>query len=118
MGTTGTEVPFLSEGNLPRNARLVRLSSSTSATQEDDRQLADAMTRSQTDTGSSEEVVPPGPGRGSGGAASGDPVVSDAGIQQIMTAGFTREEAITELREAAGDVDRALSRLIARSFKF
>lgn len=117
MGTTGTEVHFLSEGNLPRNARLVRLSSSSSATQEDDRQLAEAMTESQTDSGSSEAVVPPG-GQSSGGSASGDPVVSDAGIQQIMTAGFTQEEAIAELREAGGDVDRALSRLIARSFKF
>ena len=116
MGTTGTEVHFLSEGNLPRNARLARLGSSTSETEEDDMQLAEAMARSQADSGSSEAVVPSG--RDSGGAVGGDPVISDAGIQQIMTAGFTREEAIAELQQAGGDADRALSRLIARSFKF
>ena len=115
MGTTGTEVPFLSEGNLPRSARLARLSSSSSATQdtrEEDRQLAEALTRSQTDPESS-DVVEASRGQGSGG-----PVVSEAAVQEIMASGFTREEAIAELRQAGGDMAQALARLIARSFKF
>ena len=115
VGTTGTEVPFLSEGNLPHNARLARLSSSSSATQED-RQLAEAMARSQTDPGSSEVVLP---SEGQSSASSrGDPEVSEAAVQQIMASGFTRVEAIAELRQANGDMERALSRLLARSFKF
>ena len=119
VGTTGTEVPFLSEGNLPRSARLARLSSSSSATQdtqEEDRQLAEALTRSQTDPESS-DVVDASRGRGSGDT-SGDPAVSEAAVQEIMASGFTREEAIAELRQASGDMALALARLIARSFKF
>lgn len=116
MGTTGSEVPFLSEGNLPQSARLARLSSSSSATQEEDRQLAEALTRSQTDTANS-EVAGPSKGEENGGSG-GDTVVSETAVQEIMASGFTREQAVAELRQCGGDMAKALGRLIARSFKF
>lgn len=112
MGTTGSEVPFLSEGNLPKSARLARLSSSSSAAQEEDRQLAEALTRSQTDTANSEVAGP------SEGEERGDTVVSETAVQEIMASGFTREQAVAELRQCGGDMAKALGRLIAHSFKF
>lgn len=50
IGTTGREVPFLPEGELPSHARLARLSSSDSLKEEEDRQLAQAIARSEKDS--------------------------------------------------------------------
>ena len=46
VGTSGTEVHFLSEGELPKHARLARLSSSDGHYDED-RQLAQAIAQSE-----------------------------------------------------------------------
>ena len=46
IGTTGNEVPFLSEGDLPAHARLAH---SSSVSEEEDKQLAEAIGKSQTE---------------------------------------------------------------------
>ena len=50
IGTTGTETPFLAEGDLPDHARLNRQLSDTPNVDED-RQLAEALAKSAKDAG-------------------------------------------------------------------
>ena len=50
IGTTGTETRFLAEGDLPDHARLNRPVSQTDL-MDDDKQLAEALHRSQEDAG-------------------------------------------------------------------
>nr|KAG5700212.1 hypothetical protein BaRGS_011055 [Batillaria attramentaria] len=50
FGTTGTETPFLNESDLPEHARLNSNHNNENITDED-RQLAEALTRSQQETG-------------------------------------------------------------------
>ena len=45
IGTTGSETPFLSEGDLPEHARLNRTAN------DEDRQLAEALSKSAQETG-------------------------------------------------------------------
>ena len=45
------------------------------------------------------------------------PNVSEDLIQQVMAAGFKREEAIDELRRFDGDPDKAKASLFAKLFK-
>lgn len=49
FGTTGTETPFLAESELPQHARLN--SNQNENVTDEDRQLAEAISRSQQDTG-------------------------------------------------------------------
>ncbi len=49
IGTTGTETPFLSEGDLPDHARLNRQLSGPEGMDED-RQLAEALAKSAEDS--------------------------------------------------------------------
>ena len=39
-------------------------------------------------------------------------------IQRVMSAGFTREQAIEGLRECGGDTQRTIAALLARMFRF
>ena len=51
FGTTGTETPFLAESELPQHARLN--SNQNENVTDEDRQLAEAISRSQQDAGES-----------------------------------------------------------------
>ena len=53
IGTTGTETPFLGEGDLPPHARLNRTLSGTDV--EEDRQLAEALQKSAADSAGNKE---------------------------------------------------------------
>merc|ERR1719471_1810888 len=124
IGTTGTETPFLSEGDLPACARLSGRSeedavkaSSKEAAAEEDRQLAEAIARSASessmDTSESQasEKASPAP------AASTAPAtgVDESDVANMMAMGFSREACIQELRNNNGDVNLAISAIFAKT---
>merc|ERR1719433_2313745 len=104
IGTTGTETPFLSEGDLPACARLsghtedeAVKASAKEAAAEEDRQLAEAIARSASgssmDTSESQASE----------KASAAPAASGSGVDEndvanMMAMGFPREACIQELR--------------------
>lgn len=60
IGTTGTETPFLSEGDLPEHARLNGASGTTpsrSETEKEDQHLAQALAKSAQEAGESGRLV-------------------------------------------------------------
>merc|ERR1719232_1860413 len=122
IGTTGTETPFLSEADLPSCARLsgqvneedaVRTSAKDAAAEED-RQLAEAIARSASessmDTSESSKGATPGPAPAAAdtppsSAPAGD--VKEADVANMMAMGFPRDACVQELRNNNGDVNLA-----------
>merc|ERR1719158_932549 len=125
IGTTGTETPFLSEAELLACARLssqvneedaVR-SSAKDAAAEEDRQLAEAIARSASESSmdtsesqSSGKAATPAPAPA---PAAGD--VNEADVANMMAMGFSREACVQELRNNNGDVNLAVAAIFAKS---
>ena len=120
IGTTGTETPFLPEGELPECARLSgEQSDKADDVQEmEDRELAEAISKSSAEASSSSVGV-----GSSNGAASGSGQINtsqpfpEASILQITRLGFSREQAVKELRAANGNVELAAAALLAKSLQ-
>merc|ERR1712227_280933 len=125
IGTTGTETPFLSEADLPPCARLssqvneedVVRSSAKDAAAEEDRQLAEAIARSASESSmdtsesqSSGKAATPAPAPA---PAAGD--VNEADVANMMAMGFSREACVQELRNNNGDVNLAVAAIFAKS---
>merc|ERR1719277_659441 len=123
IGTTGTETPFLSEADLPPCARLssqvneedVVRSSAKDAAAEEDRQLAEAIARS-----ASESSMDTSESQSSGKAATPAPApaegdVNEADVANMMAMGFSREACVQELRNNNGDVNLAVASIFAKS---
>merc|ERR1711963_1194406 len=121
IGTTGTETPFLSEADLPPCARLssqvneedVVRSSAKDAAAEEDRQLAEAIARS-----ASESSMDTSESQSSGKAATPAPAagdVNEAEVANMMAMGFSREACVQELRNNNGDVNLAVAAIFAKS---
>merc|ERR1719474_238046 len=136
IGTTGTETPFLPETELPPCARLssqvneedvIKASAKETAALED-KQLAEAIARSASDssmdtsesnsekagTSSSNTAA-----AASASAASSDILSTDkfkeADVANMMAMGFPRSGCITELRNNGGDVNLAVAAMFAKS---
>ncbi|XP_063634136.1 protein DDI1 homolog 2 isoform X1 [Cydia splendana] len=136
IGTTGTETPFLPESDLPECARLSGTSEDEIVNQSmrdhEERQVKEAIEKSKA--GSS-------PGARSAGAQAagstsaqsssqriviGDPSLTilstdsfgETEVEEIVALGFTREQAIVELRRFNGDKTQATVALFAKSLKF
>ncbi|XP_064610626.1 protein DDI1 homolog 2-like isoform X2 [Liolophura sinensis] len=124
IGTTGTETPFLSEGDLPEHARLNGASGTTpsrSETEKEDQQLAQALAKSaqeaaQFGAGPSGAVL--GSSSTPSGASSSASPFPEAVISRLMASGFSREQVIEELRAQNGNPEAALGVLLAKSLKF
>merc|ERR1719347_342980 len=125
IGTTGTETPFLSEADLPPCARLstqvneddVVKNSAKEAAAEEDRQLAEAIARSASD---SSMVTSESQGSGKGNTpapagATGAGDVNEADVANMMAMGFSREACVQELRNNNGDVNLAVAAIFAKS---
>jgi len=126
IGTTGTETPFLSEGDLPACARLSGRSeedavkaSSKEAAAEEDRQLAEAIARSASESSmdtsesqASDKASNPAPATATSSAGSG---VNESDVANMMAMGFSRESCIQELRNNNGDVNLAISAIFAKT---
>ncbi|XP_073951441.1 DNA damage inducible 1 homolog rngo isoform X2 [Choristoneura fumiferana] len=138
IGTTGTETPFLPESELPECARLSGYSEdeivSQSMRDHEERQVKEALEKSKQ--GSSQGARSTTSGQTASNSASaqtsnqrmviGDPSLTilptdsfgESEVEEIVALGFTREQAIVELRRFNGDKTQATVALFAKSLKF
>merc|ERR1719339_544250 len=134
IGTTGTETPFLPESELPPCARLssqvneedvIKASAKETAALED-KQLAEAIARSASDSSmdtsesNSEKAGTSGTSSTAAAAvASSDILPTDsfkeADVANMIAMGFPRAGCITELRKSGGDVNLAVAGMFAKS---
>ena len=124
IGTSNTSTPFLSEKDIPKNQRIMRQASSLSSatTELEDRQLAEALAKSEQPQSPRQPlvqspwqpIVQPPPQLSS----SSSQQFKEEDIIRITSAGFSRQQAIEELSRAKGNVELALGSLLARSLKF
>ncbi|KPJ20483.1 Protein DDI1-like 2 [Papilio machaon] len=130
IGTTGTETPFLPESELPDCARLSGNSDDemvNQSLQEGKDQLTQgqsimkqAIGTNQPSSQSSSTGQPNlriGLGNPSLTILPTDPF-SETEVEEIIGLGFTREQAIVELRRFNGDKTQATVALFAKSLKF
>ena len=136
IGSTGTQTPFLSEAELPECARLSSQMAnedeamSKSASEFEDRQLAEAMKASAAEAKRLKGSEAGAGSSTSGGAASTstskdpkttvmpDDKFTEENVTALMKYGFPREKCIEELRDKNGDVTQATAALFAKSLKF
>lgn len=97
IGTTGTETRFLDENEIPES---LKMKSEDTA---EDGQLAQAMDQSLRDQA---------------GSSGGSDAPSESAVQEIVRNGYTRAQAIQELKTFNGDVQKALAALVAKSLQF
>merc|ERR1719233_483368 len=133
IGTTGTETPFLPETELPPCARLssqvneedvIKASAKETAALED-KQLAEAIARSASDSSmdtsesNSEKAGTSSSNTAAASVASSDILSTDkfkeADVANMMAMGFPRSGCITELRNNGGDVNLAVAAMFAKS---
>ncbi|KAL1116377.1 hypothetical protein AAG570_004852 [Ranatra chinensis] len=126
IGTTGTETPFLSEGDLPDCARL------SSASEDDLRGAATSTAKNNPGRKKSRRQSAGGSGNNSGvtsptsRANPMDTLVNilptdnftENEVKELVCFGFTREQVIGELRRFNGDKKQATAALFAKSLKF
>ncbi|XP_064099140.1 protein DDI1 homolog 2-like isoform X1 [Macrobrachium nipponense] len=137
IGTTGTETPFLSESELPDCARLTPLNeeearreSERAAKESEDRALNEALAASARESAAANNSRSTSSGEGtskqsSSPAAAALPADSvtaqdnftESDIQEIIQIGFTRVQAIEELRRQNGNKTQAMAALLAKSLK-
>ncbi|XP_012265610.2 protein DDI1 homolog 2 isoform X1 [Athalia rosae] len=129
IGTTGTETPFLTEGELPECARL----SGNSDKSLDDRDLQRALEDSSKDAkkqkqqdglNASNSPMNVTPSVSSSTSMTLETTVlphdpfTDGTVKEIEALGFTRAQVISELRRFNGDKAQATAALFAKSLKF
>ncbi|XP_046743361.1 protein DDI1 homolog 2 [Diprion similis] len=129
IGTTGTETPFLTEGELPECARL----SGNSDESLDDRDLQRALEDSSKDAKKQKQQDGPSasnspmnvtPSMSSSTTTTLETTVlphdpfTDGTVKEIEALGFTRAQVISELRRFNGDKAQATAALFAKSLKF
>jgi len=116
IGTTGTETPFLSESDLPACARLSAQANEEDVIKEsaketvamEDKQLAEALARSASETNMDTSQSTPSP----------VPVAdtfNESDVANMTAMGFPRDVCIAELRKVGGDVNVAIANLFAKS---
>ncbi|XP_045509459.1 protein DDI1 homolog 2 isoform X2 [Colias croceus] len=110
IGTTGTETPFLPESELPDCARLSGVSEdeivNQSVRDHEDRLMREALEKSRQGLGDPSLTILP------------TDMFTETEVEEIVNLGFTREQAINELRRFNGDKAQATLGLIAKSLKF
>jgi len=126
IGTSGTATPFLAEKDIPKSQRILRQASSfSSETAElEDRQLAEALAKSEQPQSPrqpmTQQSTVQSPQQPSQSLQQPLPQQQfrEEDICRITSAGFTRQQAIDELKRTKGNVELALGSLLARSLKF
>ncbi|KAL1454969.1 hypothetical protein WDU94_009096 [Cyamophila willieti] len=118
IGTTGTETPFLSEGDLPEVLRLTH-------SDDDDELLKKALQESKNmANGAGTSMMSNGlePSTSSSSATNPQSTTnvqfSEEDVIEITKNGFSRDQAISELTNFNGDKNKALAALLAKSLIF
>ncbi|GFS06190.1 DDI1-like protein 2 [Elysia marginata] len=114
IGDEKVFTPFLGEADLPEHARLNQPPGS--ASQDEDRDLAEALSRSAQDSGASQRPSNSPAVPSQAGGASSTPQFSESVVSRLMQNGFSRNAVLEELRRANGNADQALASLFAKSF--
>lgn len=129
IGTTGTETPFLPENELPECARLSgaggsedeakALAESSKFAEEKAIQEAIAKSRQESASSSSSSIQP----QQSSISQQQDSIrlndqFSEQDVAEIVSMGFSRKQAIDELRDFNGDKKLASASLFAKSLKY
>lgn len=121
IGSSNTATPFLAEKDIPKNQRIVRQASSFSSetTELEDRQLAEALAKSeQRQSPQQPPVQSPRQQPMTQPPQQSTQQFREEDIHRITSAGFTRQQAVDELVRTQGKVELALASLLARSIKF
>lgn len=108
IGTTATETPFLGEGELPDCARQQQLFTSQSSStiqEQEDRALAQALSKSREEAGPSNSVLQP----------TDRFTMED--VRYLESLGFPSGDCVLELRKFNGDRNQAMAALFAKSLK-
>ncbi|KAI5636966.1 aspartyl protease domain-containing protein [Phthorimaea operculella] len=137
IGTTGTETPFLPESELPECARLSSSSEddivNQSTREHEERLVKEAIEKSKQESAGNQQKSASTSGVQTSSSQTstqrlglGDPSqtilptdsFAEAEVEEIVALGFTREQAIVELRRFNGDKTQATVALFAKSLKF
>lgn len=126
IGTTGTETTFLAENELPECARL-----SGPAVDDESRAIEESMKAAEQRSiqesmdQSRQQMAGPSASASSSSASGSSGLVVGPGdkfteqdVADVVTLGFTRQQAFTELRLFNGDKKVASASLFAKSLKF
>ncbi len=91
-----------------------------SAKEAEDKQMKEALDKSEADSKRRKEDDPPAQAAASSGSATVQPGdnFTEKDVQDLMKYKFSRESIIKELREHNGDVKTATAALFAKSLKF
>lgn len=110
IGTTGTKTKFLSETDLPANARLSnQAGDDNEVVMEEDRQLAEALAKSAQSEQSQRPREPPA------ATATAPQTFPESDINKLTNYGFSRDQVVEELTKSNGNVDQATAALVAKS---
>ncbi|XP_032526336.1 protein DDI1 homolog 2 isoform X2 [Danaus plexippus] len=127
IGTTGTETPFLPEAELPECARLSGFSEDELVARDDrlvrdKRESKEQSPSSPPATTSGQSAPRMNPGVNTPSLIRPEILATDTfsetDVEEIVALGFTREQAIVELRRFNGDKTQATVALFAKSLKF
>ena len=128
FGSNGTETPFLPEAELPECARLSSAAQSmedaikASAKDAEDRQLKEALAKSEQDSkrmkGDTSSSSSAAAGASSSIEIRPDDKFTEADVTALMKYGFPRDKCVEELRAHGGDMKTATAALFAKSLKF
>lgn len=132
IGTTGTETPFLAEGELPECARLTGSPEEEAKALNDSARLAEEVDLQEAIRKSRMEVDIQQPCASTSGSVNKtdfpamDPRTdimpkdnfTEKEVNELSKLGFTRENILTELRHFDGDKTKAMAALFAKSLKF
>ncbi|CAF1335448.1 unnamed protein product, partial [Didymodactylos carnosus] len=115
IGSANIETKFLSENELPENAKLTESIPMSNMIEHEDRNFAQALARSAADVGDVKSSSQPATTSAATNLEQPSSEYSEQSITQIIKQGFTREQAINELKLFQGDVNKALTSLMTKS---
>lgn len=125
IGTTGTETPFLAEGELPEWARLSGDSDESLDDRDLQRALEQAAEKNRQKRDGQSSSNPNGPSVSTSRSAPSletrvfpNDLFTEETVIEIETLGFTRAQVIAELRRFNGDKAQATAALFAKSLRF
>ncbi|XP_034952642.1 protein DDI1 homolog 2 [Chelonus insularis] len=126
IGTTGTETPFLAEGELPECARLSGNNDSTMDDRDYQRVLEDSAREAKKLRQQQESNVNNASTTSASNSTtnntditvSSDDPFTESNVKAIEALGFPRAQVIAELRRFNGDGIQATAALYAKSLKF
>lgn len=120
IGTTGTETTFLAENELPECARLSgpAVDDEAKALEESLKMAEQKSLQEAMEISEQHHAGPSSSSSAAGEVLSAGDKFTEQDVQDIVKLGFTRKQALDELRQFSGDKKMASASLFAKSLKF